>query len=207
MLHLLETAALLVTAAAAFYGVWSVALRLGAAPPAGPAPNWVDCLAMLMAAAVPLAWEIGLRKVPLAEIGLCVPTGAARRAAASIGLVAAFAAYACVLFWLFRLRTLHLLSLENFGPFAATLLCVAVSEEALFRGVLQRRLTTVCGAGPAILMTACIFALVAHRAAPLAMNLAFRLPAGLLLGYLYHRHRSLIPPIALHWALNMAAAA
>jgi membrane protease YdiL (CAAX protease family) len=52
-----------------------------------------------------------------------------------------------------------------------------------------------------------LFALLAHAREPLAMNLAFRLPAGLLLGYAYHRHRSLIPPIALHWALNMAAVA
>ncbi len=207
MLHLLETAALLLTAAAAFYGVWSVALRLGAAPPAGPAPNWVDCLAMLMAAAVPLAWEIGIRKVPLAEIGLCLPTGTARRAAVSIGLVAAFAAYVCVLFWLFRLRTLHLLSVHTIVHFIPISLCVAASEEAIFRGVLQRRIAKAWGAAPAILVAALVFALLAHARAPLAMNLAFRLPAGLLLGYLYHRHRSLLPPIALHWALNIAVAA
>ncbi|MFQ5808036.1 MAG: lysostaphin resistance A-like protein [Armatimonadota bacterium] len=201
----METAALLATAAAAFYGVLFIAMRLGAAPPAGARPGWVDCLAMLVAASVPLAWEIGAGRASLRKIGFRAPRGGGRSAATTLALSGAFVLYAALLFALWRLRTPHLLSLGSFGPLAATCLCVATAEEVVFRGVVQRRLTAVCGAVPALVIAALVFAFLAHAHAPLAMNLVFRLPAGLLLGYAYHRHRSLVPPIALHWALNMAA--
>ena len=205
--YLGETAALLAAAAGAFYGVWCIAARLGARPPVGARPAWVDCIAMLVAAAVTLAWEIRARRASATEIGFCAPRGGVRGAAISVGLSAAFVLYAIALFALWRLRTPHMLSVQSFGQVAAVLLCVAMTEEVVFRGILQRRLCAVCGAPFGIVISAIVFALVAHAQAPMAMNLAFRLPAGLLLGYAYDRHRSLMAPIALHWALNLAAVA
>jgi len=82
---------------------------------------------------------------------------------------------------------------------------VAVGEETLYRGVLQRRLTGATGLGPGILLASGLWAFVGHIRAPAIENMVFRLPQGIILGCLYARSKSLYPPIFAHWALNLAA--
>ena len=79
---------------------------------------------------------------------------------------------------------------------------VAVGEEVLMRVFVQRRLSEVIGAGWAIIATGFVFGLVLHLSNPLVSNLLYRVPAGIALGYLFHRRRTVWAPISAHWLFN-----
>ncbi|MDK2971737.1 MAG: protease family protein [Candidatus Sumerlaeota bacterium] len=84
------------------------------------------------------------------------------------------------------------------------LLVVAVGEEVLFRGILQRILEEGLGTVPAIVVSGLLFG-VAHLMNPEASWQAALLIGGVggtLLGLLYAYTRSLWAPIAAHWAWN-----
>ena len=73
-----------------------------------------------------------------------------------------------------------------------------ISEELLFRGLLQPALGRWIGRWPAILFAAAFFA-VAHMD---LYAVATLLALGIALGYVYDRTRSLAAPVALHMAFN-----
>ncbi len=77
-----------------------------------------------------------------------------------------------------------------------------LTEEVLFRGIIQGVLRRWLGGWPASLLTAVLFAAVhtnAHAAVPLFV-------LGLILSRIYERHRSLVVPIAAHAAFNAISA-
>jgi len=76
----------------------------------------------------------------------------------------------------------------------------ALCEEFVFRGILQRSLTSRLGGWGAILVTSMVFGL---------LHTVWRLPAafilGLFLGVLYWRSQSLLPPAVAHFTINCLA--
>lgn len=90
---------------------------------------------------------------------------------------------------------------DRMGYFVVGLL-VPVAEELVFRGAIQRSLHDKgMGNWTAIAIAALLFAL-AHGN-PAQMPHAFL--AGLLLGWMYSRTRSVVPGVAYHWANNTIA--
>ena len=80
-------------------------------------------------------------------------------------------------------------------------------EEIAFRGVLWGLLAQQHGPGAATVTTAALFGLwhVPPRRTPLlpvAGTVLFTAAAGLLFGWLRQETGSLLPPVALHWAVN-----
>ena len=82
-------------------------------------------------------------------------------------------------------------------------LVVALAEEATFRGLLQGGLESACSIYVALPIALAAFVLW-HGLAQPGTALLFRAAEGLLLGLLYWRSRSLIPPILCHWLTNIA---
>jgi membrane protease YdiL (CAAX protease family) len=89
------------------------------------------------------------------------------------------------------------------------LFAVALAEEALFRGYIQTKMSSVMGPTRAIVFQAALFGLwhMARWIAPLKLgNMAFHVASGFLFGLLqgaYVRHtRSLVAPILLHALTN-----
>lgn len=81
---------------------------------------------------------------------------------------------------------------------------IAVAEEFWCKGVLfyQAR-TFLRNQGWVIVVCALVFTFVTHANGTLEANLLYRLPMGLLTGFIYLKTRSLAWPIALHFAYNM----
>ena len=71
-------------------------------------------------------------------------------------------------------------------------------EEWFFRGVLLKRLATAIRAVPALILTSALFAMV-HLSLP---SFPIRFAAGVVLGILYLRTRSLWPSIVAHYVHN-----
>jgi len=79
---------------------------------------------------------------------------------------------------------------------------VAVAEELLFRGVIQRNLVSAFGAWRGVVLTAALFSIM-HIIWRSWEEVAFAFAGGLLLGLLYQRTRSLTAPIILHAGNNI----
>ncbi len=140
-------------------------------------------------------------------IGLCYPgllrsstewRTALRRAAPLIAIntavLALFAMALGYLFWQPKWTPL-------FGIWAASnLFFTCLSEEALFRGFIQRELTQACGAGIAITASAALFGVAHFGGGPSYVALATAAGAGY--GYIYHRTRSIEMAMLAHFALN-----
>ena len=88
--------------------------------------------------------------------------------------------------------------LEGFAVVGAFVLVAPLMEELLFRGLLLPRLVRAHGVPAGLVVSAALFALVHGRPAPMAYALA----AGLVLGALRLRFRSVVPCVALHAATN-----
>ena len=86
--------------------------------------------------------------------------------------------------------------------FSTYFLCVAVAEEALFRGFLQRRLRLVSNSWLAVTCASLAFACW-HGLPDSASILFLRIFGGAMMGVLYDRSGSLWPSISLHWLINM----
>lgn len=81
-------------------------------------------------------------------------------------------------------------------------LFVSLGEELLFRGLIQRKLEGAYGSLKGLLLAATLFAIM-HLGWRNVYEIIFVFIAGLLLGYLYQRTRSLVGPIFLHGANNL----
>jgi len=79
---------------------------------------------------------------------------------------------------------------------------VALGEEVLFRGLVQRNLTKMYGWGIALLSTGFLFS-VMHLTWRSVPELGFTFFAGILFGYIYYKTKSLVAPIVLHGVNNV----
>ena len=79
---------------------------------------------------------------------------------------------------------------------------VAIGEELLFRGLVQRDLMKALGWKSGIILASLLFA-VMHLTWRSIPELIFVFFAGLLLGYLYYRTKSLVAPIIMHGVGNV----
>jgi len=79
---------------------------------------------------------------------------------------------------------------------------VALGEELLFRGLLQRDLIKALGLKQGIILTSLLFA-VMHLTWRSIPELIFVFFVGLLLGYVYHKTKSLTAPIVMHGIGNV----
>lgn len=173
----------------------------GVAPPF----PWVYCAAYLVGlVAVPAGFEWAARRGERQDFGLRLPPG--RRAYVSLAIAAAgLIAYQRLAYWSLGLGPPHLLEPANLAYFAGLWALVACCEEFFLRSILQRRMTRLLGPMPAIIVVAAGFALLAHNQALVVENLAYRFPAGVLLGWLFARHKSVLAPAACHFVANLAA--
>ena len=78
---------------------------------------------------------------------------------------------------------------------------VGLAEELLFRGLIQRDMTNLFGWKWGLLGASLMFA-VMHLTWRSIPELGFTFIAGLILGYLYYRTRSLTAPIVAHGIAN-----
>ncbi len=81
-------------------------------------------------------------------------------------------------------------------------LFVSLGEELLFRGLLQRDLIKVFGGKKGLILASLMFA-VMHLTWRSVPELFFVFFAGLLLGYLYYKTKSLVAPIMMHGINNV----
>jgi membrane protease YdiL (CAAX protease family) len=149
----------------------------------------------------PLVWEKLIRRLDFRKIGFTFPPHILREIA-----------YGTVFFFLFAAYG-HALLPKGVGPLILSpyiiislsirWLFVAFGEEMLYRGILQRRLSALWGKYFGLILASVVFAFLGHPKAPLAINLALRLPFGIILGYLYLRSQSLLIPTGAHWAFNI----
>lgn len=149
------------------------------------------------------------------KIGKCPPgKGAAGRSSrgdrgggARFG-IALFAATGTIIVGLLSILAIGVLA-EPFLPvmdaprstLLAAIVIAPICEEVVFRGVIQRLLNRIIPPAAAIIIASALFA-AAHVAVPVA---AVAFPCGIVLGWAYHRTRTLAVPIAIH-ALNNALA-
>lgn len=84
-------------------------------------------------------------------------------------------------------------------------------QEAFFRGVLQDHANTALSATGAILVSGTAFALLypllfyVGNALSMVLTAVFLFPQGCLLGYLYHRHGTILAPALAHATVNLYA--
>ena len=169
---------------------------------------WATWTAFLLAtAAFPLVWERLMGGAAVSGIGFRAPERPLLAGAWAAACAALLAAYAALALSIFHRAIPHVLAPGNTLFFALQWGFVALGEETLYRGVLQRRLSDALGPLLGILVASAIWAFVGHVRVPPLENLVLRLPAGLLLGILYARSKSLYPPILAHWLLNLAVTA
>lgn len=213
-----ESVGLAVAGPAVFVGSLHGLARLGLRAPALPwaepggwVPGtalpfpWAYCVGYLVGLVlVPAGFELLTRRDELADMGLGLPRGWRAYIALAVVLIA-LPAYQRLAYWLVGQRLPHLLEPTNVAYFAGLWACVAWAEEFFLRSVLQRRMTHLLGQLPAIIVVAAGFALLGHNQAPVVENLLYRFPAGVVLGWLFARHKSVLPPAACHFVANLAA--
>lgn len=88
--------------------------------------------------------------------------------------------------------------------FLIVFLVVAVGEEVLFRGILYKRIASICNPSVALVISGLIFGLVhiGNDNATLWSSIAIALEAGTLLAAAYMWSKNLLFPIGIHWAWN-----
>jgi membrane protease YdiL (CAAX protease family) len=159
-------------------------------------------IALVLGMAVtPLVWEKTVRSIDFAEMGFTIPRPFVREMICGAVFFLIFVAYTSVL--LSRQIGLAGLSGDIILSLSIRWLIIAFGEEVLYRGIIQRRLSDLCGKYCGLVLASLVFAFVGHLMAPPADNLILRLPFGLILGYLYLRSRSLLLPIVMHWGFNV----
>jgi membrane protease YdiL (CAAX protease family) len=163
---------------------------------------FADCAAMLLFMfAAPLLIE-RFRGTGLRAVGF--------RLTRTSGVLSAAAVALAFILWFSRRDSASLtgIGLDAGSPLLLALyfLIVALSEETAFRGILQRRLVPLTGPYLAIALASIAF-LLWHGLPADTSQLAVRLLAGLLLGLSYHLSGSLLLPVSLHWAFNVAVSA
>ena len=78
---------------------------------------------------------------------------------------------------------------------------VGIGEEVLFRGLVQRDMTSLFGGKWGLLVASLMFG-VMHLTWRSIPELVFTFLAGMIFGYLYHRSRNLTAPIIAHGVGN-----
>ena len=79
---------------------------------------------------------------------------------------------------------------------------VGLGEELLFRGIIQRDIEEVYGWKSGLLLSSLLFGIM-HLTWRSAPEVGFTFLAGMVLGYVYFRTRSLVGPIAIHAVNNV----
>jgi len=213
-----ETGTLLVAGSLVVYGLRAALTRWFAVTPAAAlldpdvAPHltpanlpWLDCLAMLVGfGLLPVAYEWRVHRITPSDVGFRGATGSSVLLSLGVGLV--LWGWGHVAASLLGLPIARTISPGNAPVLALAWVCTVAGEEVFFRGIIQRRLTDCIGLGTALLAASALFAFVPHLQADPRVNLLIRLPAGVALGLLYHRTRSLLPSFLAHWLLNMLVA-
>lgn len=208
--HISETIALLVVGVGIAYGSSWFAGRMGLAVSRGLLVEgrwwfrfwgdfpWLDCVGMLVGlGALPLWWELRCGR-RFHDIGFRIPRQWILYVLLAIGMGAIFTQASHAPAALLRSG----LSMSAFLFFGAYFLCVAVAEETLFRGVLQRRIKERSNSFLAIGISTLIF-LFWHGFSFSGSEWCLRVIGGAILGILYDRSGSLLPPMLLHWVINM----
>lgn len=85
--------------------------------------------------------------------------------------------------------------------FVYMLFFVALGEELLFRGIIQRELSRLVGPFPGLLLASAMFG-VMHMTWHSALEVVYTALVGLVLGYIYQRTGSLAAPVAAHGVGN-----
>lgn len=153
----------------------------------------------------PLVWEKVIRRTDLKQIGFTIPSHLGREIIYGTTLFLLFVAYSYLI--LSQQNILPTFSLYIIIYLSIRWMLVVFGEEILYRGVIQRRLSNICGKYSGLILASVVFAFIGHHKAPLIDNLILRLPFGLILGYVYLRSHSLLIPIGMHWGFNLLFAA
>lgn len=148
-------------------------------------------------AAVPLIWEKSVRKISLGDMGFNLPWQLFVESLYAAGLFCIFAGYVLCL----DEKSGAVLSLSPHTIFSVSyrLFLIVLAEEIFYRGLIQRRLSNLCGCWRGLIFASVIFALWGHISLPLTDNLILRFPFGMMTGYLYLRSGSLVFPVGVHW--------
>ena len=101
----------------------------------------------------------------------------------------------------------HMREVPSLGGLIVTVVVAAVvapvTEEIMFRGVLQPFFRRYLGGAGSIIVVAVLFSLVHEPTSRFMMTPALIFPLALALGYCYHRTQSLTAPILLHALHNL----
>jgi membrane protease YdiL (CAAX protease family) len=155
-------------------------------------------------AIVPMVWEKVIRKTGFKEIGLFIPKPLYKELIYGTSLLALFITYR----YIFLTRNINIFRM----PVSIILLMflswliTSFTEEILYRGVMQRRMYFLFGYIPGLILASVLFAFAGHTQEPFFNNLIFRLPFGIILGYLYLRKQNLLVPILVHCVFNFLCA-
>lgn len=198
-----ETALIWLLGDVGAYAFWRVAMRLGGAA----ADAWAGPGAFVFGFAVlPLAYETLVRRTGLKAVGLWAHWDKGRSALRTGAACAALIAWAWATIALLHRGAAPWASVRLAGLMTGPALVAALSEETLFRAVVQRRLSRVLGLWPALVVAAGLYAFVGHPRAPFLDNLVLRLPAGCVFGFVYWRERSLPAAMACHFVADLLVA-
>jgi membrane protease YdiL (CAAX protease family) len=107
------------------------------------------------------------QSIDLGEMGFAIPRHFVREITWGAFFVV-FAAYVCAL--LSKQIELVDLSLHIAASLSIRWLIVAFGEEILYRGIIQRRLSYLCGKYCGLILASLVFAFIRHFRAPLADN-------------------------------------
>lgn len=155
-------------------------------------------------AIVPVIWEKWLGKTGFKGIGMFIPGYWYKELIYGTALLALFIIYRSVIFK-GSIRIFHMPAVIILLMFFSWLV-ISFSEEILYRGLMQRRFSFLFGQIPGLILASALFAFVGHTREPFFDNLIYRLPFGIILGYLYLRKQSLFIPIYVHCAFNFLCA-
>lgn len=174
----------------------------------GLAPNTPEKMfgAVLMAAAVILTYKAYKRWIERAPDRELESAGALKELGA--GLLVGFALFSVMTGIVALLGGFEVLGLRGgigqLWTYLAIAIVSGVSEEALFRGILQRHLEAMLGSWAALAITSALFgaAHLGNEDATWFSSLAIALEAGILLGAAYMLTRRLWLAIGIHAAWN-----
>ncbi len=156
-------------------------------------------------AIVPIIWEKLIRKTGFKEIGMFIPKPLYKELIYGIALLALFIAYRNIIFT--KNIEIFLMPVSIILLMFFSWLIISFSEEILYRGVMQRRMSFLFGQIPGLILASLLFAFAGHIREPFFDNLIYRLPFGIILGFLYLRKQSLFVPILVHCVFNFLCAA
>lgn len=80
---------------------------------------------------------------------------------------------------------------------------IAFVEEFFFRGYVQQRLLRILGPVASITISSALFAFILHSNMSFTDNLIYRMPVGLILGFIAYKSQSIWPAVNLHYGYNV----